>query len=92
MFVSGIVSMFKKIADGREYVLVVPHEIDLSFEPSKRYGIDGVTERLIVFKAKNDQEFTKILNKFVGNLEKPDGGGIVSLLYSSLLTRGLDRY
>ena len=90
MFAHGIVSMFKKIADGGELVLVLPHSAT-TFEPSKKYGIDGLTERLKICRCKNDQEFLKVVEKYVGNLQTPDGGGVTSLLYSALLTRGLDR-
>ena len=91
MFVNGVLGMFKKIADGREYVLMLPHT-DNTFAPTKSYGIDGLTERLRVFRDKTDLDFTKRLIKYYGNLTKKDGGGIMCLLYSCLLTRGLDRY
>ena len=91
MFVNGVLGMFKKLADGREYVLVLPHT-ENTFAPTKNYGIDGLTERLRVFRDKTDLDFAKRLNKYYGNLTKKDGGGIMSLLYSCLLTRGLDRY
>ena len=61
MFVNGVLGMFKKLADGREYVLVLPHT-ENTFAPTKNYGIDGLTERLSVDGMKTYMPKKKIKN------------------------------
>ena len=76
---------------GGDYVLCLPAKGTLSFEPTQKYGIDGVTESLRLFRAKELRDFKDIVTKYLGNLMEKNGSGVLCLLYSCLLTRGLDK-
>ena len=77
--------------DGKgRYVLCLPSSA-MGFTASKNYSIDGVTETLRLFVSNNSKEFKMSMEKYFGNFVDKKGNGILCLLYSCLLTRGLER-
>ena len=48
MFCGGLAEILFRVAEGNEAVFCLPGS-DNCFEPSAHYGIDGVTEKVLVF-------------------------------------------
>ena len=93
--VNAVCSLMDKLAgagkDGKgRYVLCLPSSA-MGFTASKNYSIDGVTETLRLFVSNTSKEFKMSMEKYFGNFVDKKGNGILCLLYSCLLTRGLER-
>ncbi|GLG92872.1 Predicted protein, partial [Gryllus bimaculatus] len=52
---------------------------------------DGVTERLVVFDAASLDDLRLLLRRFLYVFQEEAGPGCLCLLYSAVLTRGIDR-
>ena len=50
MFCGGLAEILFRVADGNEAVFCLPGS-DNCFEPSAHYGIDGVTEKVEIWKS-----------------------------------------
>merc|ERR1712029_1028097 len=78
MVVGGIADMLAKIAEGRETILCLPGA-ENCFEPTAQYGIDGVTEKLHLFRCKKEDEVKIVVRRYLTNLQQKDGSGLLAL-------------
>ena len=47
MLIGGLTELLLKVADGKEAVFALPGS-ENCFEPTAHYGIDGITEKVLV--------------------------------------------
>ncbi|XP_059082363.1 inactive ubiquitin carboxyl-terminal hydrolase MINDY-4B-like isoform X4 [Tigriopus californicus] len=90
MLVGGLVELLSKIADGKETVLCLPGP-DNCFQPTAHFGIDGITEKLRVMRCSKDEELRTYVKKYSATLMQENGIGLISVLYSVILTRNFNR-
>lgn len=90
MFCGGLAEILFRVADGNEAVFCLPGS-DNCFEPSAHYGIDGVTEKLRLFTIKKEEDLKTLIKRYVTNLWADNGTGLLSILYSIMLSRNFDR-
>jgi len=90
MFCGGLAEILFRVADGNEAVFCLPGS-DNCFEPSAHYGIDGVTEKLRLFTIKKEEDLKTLIKRYVTNLWADNGTGLLSILYSIMLSRSFDR-
>jgi len=83
----AIADLLWKVGDKEQAVLVVP-EANPVFEPSVRFAIDGLTEKLHIFKCKKEEELKSTVKKHVFYFLEEKGGGLACLLYSIVLSKG----
>ena len=88
--VSGICSLLQKMVGPKgQHVLCLPGE-KMAFEPSQKYAIDGVTEFIWISKTKKEKVLKEYVQKCLGNFMAKGSKGVLCLLYSCVMTRGLD--
>ena len=65
MFCGGLAEILFRVADGNEAVFCLPGS-DNCFEPSAHYGIDGVTEKVEIWKSniKRNKSLSSIMSNF----------------------------
>jgi len=90
MIIGGVTDLLLKVSDGDECVLCLPGPNNC-FEPTAQYGIDGVTEKLHLFRSKKEDDIKIVVRRYLPNLMTENGSGVLALLYSILLTRNFDR-
>lgn len=90
MFCGGLAEILFRVADGNEAVFCLPGS-ENCFEPSAHYGIDGVTEKLRLFSIKKEEDLKTLIKRYVTNLWADNGTGLLSILYSIMLSRNFDR-
>merc|ERR1712079_819172 len=90
MFCGGLAEILFRVAEGNEAVFCLPGS-DNCFERSAHYGIDGVTEKLRLFTLKKEDDLKTLIKRYVTNLWADNGTGLLSILYSIMLSRNFDR-
>jgi len=90
MVVEGVMDMIFKAAGGENAVFCLPAAKNC-FEPSSRYLSDTITEKLHMFTCKNKQDMKPVITQFHDVLVKETGVGTLLLLYSVVLSRGIDK-
>jgi hypothetical protein len=90
MVIGGISEVLHKVADGKESILCLPGP-DPCFEATGQYGIDGVTEKLHLYRSKNEDDMRTFVRRYISNIIDEKGSGILCILYSLLLSRGFER-
>jgi len=90
MFCGGLAEILFRVGDGKEAVFCLPGT-ENCFEPSAHYGIDGVTEKLRLFTIKKEEDLKTLIKRYVTNLWADNGTGLLSILYSIMLSRNFDR-
>jgi len=84
----AIIELLWKCGSQKQAVLVIPGEHPC-FEASKIYSTDGVTEKLHILGAKNLNELTMFVRKHISFFMEDKGGGLICLLYSIVLSKGI---
>ncbi|XP_071744009.1 inactive ubiquitin carboxyl-terminal hydrolase MINDY-4B isoform X4 [Lepeophtheirus salmonis] len=90
ILIGGLTSLFSKVSDGHGGILCFPSS-DNCFEPTSNYTMDGVTEKLHIFRSDKEEELRSTIKKFLSLITQENGNGLLSILYSLILTRGFDR-
>ncbi len=90
MLVGAFAELLIKVAEGDAAVFCLPGS-ENCFEPTAHYAIDGLTEKLRLFKTKDEEEMKTCIKKYANALMEEKGIGLITLLYSLVLSRGSDR-
>ena len=90
MIVEGILDVIFKAAGGENGVFCLPGE-NHCFDPPSRYLNDNYTEKLRLFTCAKKEDMRPVILGFYDYLIKEGGLGCLSLLYSIVLSRGIDK-
>jgi len=90
MLSGGLAEILCRVAEGGEAVFCIPGPNNC-FEPAAHYGIDGVTEKLRLFKTKKEDELKKLLGRYFSTITADNGTGLLCVLYSLMMSRGFDK-
>jgi len=75
--------------DHSRAVLAVPGTTRV-FDPPPRFSIDGITEKLHLFSCEKEEEIKNLMKKHSSFFLQSQGGGLMCLLYSIVMSKGLD--
>ncbi|XP_023337706.1 inactive ubiquitin carboxyl-terminal hydrolase MINDY-4B isoform X2 [Eurytemora carolleeae] len=89
ILIGAIAEILWKVGGQTRAVLAIP-DTELSFEITPRITADKITEKLRIFKANKEEEAKNIVKKHISYFMQHEGGGLILLLYSIVLSRGID--
>jgi len=85
----AIAELLWRCGDKERAVIAVP-EANPVFEPPVRFSIDGLTEKLHLFRCTKEAEVLSCMKKHIYYFMQEKAGGLACLLYSIVLSKGWD--
>ncbi|XP_067014297.1 inactive ubiquitin carboxyl-terminal hydrolase MINDY-4B isoform X2 [Anabrus simplex] len=79
-----------RVGERKRCVLTVPQE-ESYLHPNQIYCPDGVTEKLQIFEVTSLEDLQIVIKRYLYLFQAECGPGALLLLYSAVLTRGLDK-
>lgn len=90
VFVEGLLEVLFKASGGEAAVFCVPGP-KTCFEPSQKYLNDTVTEKLRFFTCQSKEHMRPVIKAFHEDLTKENGHGCLLILYSLVLSHGIEK-
>jgi len=89
MLIEGITEMLFKASGGKDAVFCLTGDT-ACFEPPNSFLNDAITEKLRLFTTKNPNDLKPIIKTFLDLITKENGVGLICILYSLILSRGIE--
>ena len=91
MIIEGVLELLFKAGGGESATFCIPGS-KACFEPPQKYLNDTITEKLRFFTCAKKDDMRIILKALYDDLVKEQGLGCLLVLYSLVISRGLERY
>ncbi|CAB4063628.1 MINDY3_4 [Lepeophtheirus salmonis] len=78
ILIGGLTSLFSKVSEGHGGILCFPSS-DNCFEPTSNYTMDGITEKLHIFRSDKEEELRSTIKKFLSLITQENGNGLLSI-------------